>query len=218
MNILIILSLVAVMCYTGYLFTKKMHPVRYRKILILAFVLFGFSSCLTVGKIQRNCDKFAKVCITSSQTETVTEIIYRDTTIIITDTVAVFLPPDTVRITETVEVINNKANLPPIYRQYGLIGVNASVYNSVLNVAAWLTDSTILQPRIDTVLINNAIKQQNTATRINKTITLPPVKYVTGFYKFTAWVFYVLVLVIAIYIVSRIYSAKFTTLINKLKK
>lgn len=44
-------------------------------------------SCMTVKRIERNCDLFAKICITETQRDTVTktviktEIIYRDTTI-----------------------------------------------------------------------------------------------------------------------------------------
>lgn len=55
----------------------------------LAIILIGFLSvsCLTVKRIEKNCDKFAAVCVTDVKkevrivTNTVTEIEYRDTII-----------------------------------------------------------------------------------------------------------------------------------------
>lgn len=57
----------------------------------LAIILIGLLSvsCMTVKRIEKNCDLFAKVCITETETETEittetkTEIEYRDTTIYI---------------------------------------------------------------------------------------------------------------------------------------
>ena len=155
------------------------------RILILMVLALVFTSCLTVGRIQRNCDKFAKICTVA----TVTKTVYRDTTIYLTDTIAVKLPADTVTITKTITVTNNVASMPPVYKSFGLIAVKAGVNNSVLNVTAWLKDSTLLQARRDTVTIKNAIRESGTTT------TLEPVikKVIPGFYKFTFWFFIILV-------------------------
>lgn len=143
-----------------------------KRILIVIISSYLLTSCLTVRQIERNCDKFKKVCVT----ETVTEIVYRDTTIYITDTIRLVLPSDTVTITDTVRIINDKAFMPDIYKEFGLIGVKAGINNSILNVSAWLTDSTILYPVHDTIVIENAIKEESTTDTVL-------VKYVPVFYK-----------------------------------
>lgn len=171
-------------------------------------LVFAFSlpSCLTVRRIERNCDKFAKVCVT----ETVVETVYRDTTIFRTDTIRVPLPfRDTVKITDTVRIFNNLAYLPTVRKQFGLIGVDAGVNHSILRVNAWLTDSTILHPLRDTIIINDAISNSTTTN----TITLPPEKYVPKFYKFTFWIFIIQLALLAIWTIIKF---KAGNLIDKL--
>lgn len=216
MKALIIFTFLALVCFTGYHFTRAVTRARFKKLFILIVGSFLFTGCLTVSKIKKNCDQFAAVCITESKTTTITETVYRDTVIILTDTVAIILPPDTVTITDTVTIKNNKAYLAPVFREFGLIGVNAFINNSVLNVAAWLTDSTILQPRIDTVIIENAIKEQNTTTTTEQTATAIK-KHVPKFYKFTAWVFAILVFGLVLYAVAKLKEWTITGTIKKLK-
>jgi|GEM_PF-2647396 len=139
-------------------------------------MIFLLAGCLTVGKIQRNCDKFAAICVTGTTTQT----IYRDTTIYRTDTIRVPLPyRDTVRIVDTVKIINNKAFLRPVHKEFGIIGVDAWVNYSVLGVKAYLTDSTILHARTDTITLEKVIKEQGTTNTVI-------IKRIPGFYKFTA--------------------------------
>lgn len=180
-----------------------------KKIIFLFIIWFGFNGCLTVNRIARNCDKFAKICIT----EKVTETVYRDTTITITDTILVELPRDTVTITDTVTIINNRAYMLPVYKEFGLIGVRAGVVANVVNVRAWLTDSTILQPRTDTITINNAIKEK-TATH---TIVLPPEKYIPGFYKFTFWLFVVALFAVVLFVIAKIKNFSIQQVIKKVR-
>ena len=150
-----------------------------KQLLTFLGMVLLFSSCLTVSRIERNCDKFSQICVTEKETVT----IYRDTTIFRTDTIRVPLPyRDTVKITDTVRIVNNLAWLPPVHRQFGIIGVNASVASSILNVNAYLTDSTILHSRRDTVVIKNAIKKEATT----QTVT---VRHVPKFYKILLWIF-----------------------------
>lgn len=160
---------------------KKYTP--FYLLLFTAHLLF-LNSCLTVNRIQRNCDKFAQICVTGTKTE----IQYRDTVIFRTDTLRVPLPVrDTVKITDTVRIFNNLAYLPTVHRRFGLIGVDAGVQKSVLSISAYLTDSTILFPHRDTILIEKAIRdQQTTGTVVIRE------KYIPGFYKFTFWLFIII--------------------------
>lgn len=156
-------------------------------LLLFTFYFLLFPSCLTVNRIQRNCDKFAQICITDKHTE----IRYRDTVIFRIDTLRVPLPfRDTVKITDTVRIFNNLAFLPTVHRRFGLIGVDAGVSRSLLTVNAYLTDSTILFAHRDTILIENAIKEQ---TQTNTVVVEK--KYIPGFYKFTFWVFILLIVI-----------------------
>lgn len=155
--------------------------------------LLWFNSCLTVNRIQRNCDKFAQICTTDRTTETR----YRDTTIYVEKQiyvdkiVKVPIPghTDTVRITDTVQIVNNQAFMKSIHKQQGIIGVDASVFRSLFTVNAYLTDSTILYNYIDTlnyqdsITIYNAIRSVTTEA----TITLQPKKYIPRIYKITFW-------------------------------
>jgi len=143
--------------------------------LLLIFIL---PSCLTVKKIERNCDKFAKVCVTS--TETVTK--YRDTTFYIDRIVKVPLPRDTVRIIDTVRVINNQCYLRLRHKTFGVVWVSAEVANSILSVRAGLIDSTILVPVKDTIYIDNAIQTTTTSNTV-----VVEKRHIPKFYKFTFW-------------------------------
>lgn len=168
-----------------------------------AFALTFLPSCLTVSRIQNNCDKFAKICVTSATTQT----IYRDTTIYRHDTVFYQLPSDTVTIVANVPIINNQAQLNPITKKFGFIGVNAFIKNNLLNINAWLTDSTILIPYRDTIFINDAF----TATTTQNTVTVRE-KYIPKFYKFTFWVVILQLAAIAFFVAGYFLRFKFKLL------
>lgn len=165
-----------------------------KKLILFIFLAAGiliFQSCLTVGRIERNCDKFTKVCVAN----TVTKTVNRDTTIFRTDTVFVQLPADTVTITDTVHIKSGSAFLPWKHYRKGIISVDAAVQWSVLKISAYLNDSTILVPEKDTIVIPNAIRISD------KTQTVTVVKkYIPGFYKFTFWWFVASVLLTGIII------------------
>lgn len=161
-----------------------------KQILILLLMLAGLSSCLTVGRIERNCDKFAKVCTVAHERE----IIYKDTTIYIVDTLQIKLPvKDTVFIHDTITVKNGLAFLPSKHYERGIIGLDVAVNYSNINAKAYLLDSTILFQRVDTVLIHDAITKETD----KQVIQLPPVKYIPKFYRFTLLFFIVSVLALA---------------------
>jgi hypothetical protein len=135
------------------------------------------SSCLTVSRIQRNCDAFAAICTVEKETVTV----YRDTTIYRTDTIRVPLPRDTVRITDTITIKNNQAFLKPVHKEFGIIGVDAWVNFSVLGVQAYLTDSTILHVEKDTIYLEKVIKETGTTKTVK-------VRHIPGIYRFAFWI------------------------------
>lgn len=158
-------------------------------LLVCVSVMLLANGCMTVGRIKRNCDKFAQICITEK--ETVVE--YRDTTIYRTDTVIVELPRDTVKLTDTVKIVNNKAFLAPVHKEFGIVGVDAWVNFSVLNVNAYLTDSTLLYTETDTVFLKGAVQTSTVTNTV-------PVKYVSGYHKFTSWFFWITVILLIVFV------------------
>ena len=144
-----------------------------KKLISLFLLIMIFNSCLTVKQIERNCDKFAQICIT----EVLKETVYRDTTIYRTDTIRITLPKDTVTIVDTVKIIEGRAFLPTINKTFGVISVDAGVHYSILTVKAYLNDSTILHTFRDTILLEKIIKEQITVSTV-------PIKYVPFIFKF----------------------------------
>lgn len=174
-----------------------------------AFALaFAFSSCLTVGRIQRNCDEFAKICI-SANTTTI-ETITRDTTIFRHDTIKIQLPADTIKITDTIRIENNRAYLPEVTKHFGLIGVKVSADNSILNVIAWINDSTFLYPHRDTLFFPDIFRQTNKT----QTITVEK-RHVPGFFRFTFWFFMASIAIALIWIGGHLIAFKFK--LNKIR-
>lgn len=158
-----------------------------------------FTSCLTVKRIEKNCDKFAAVCVT----ETVVRVEYRDTTIYKDRIIEVKLPNDTVYITKPVYVQDGKCFMDYTRKTFGNIWASAKVDNSILDLKAGYVSNIIQVPIHDTIYIDNAIS----STTTDNTVTLPPEKYIPGFYKFTFWTFIVLLVLGIGYVII-----KFTTL------
>lgn len=144
------------------------------KNLVYLFILLVTSSCMTVGRIQRNCDQFVKVCGTETKIETK----YRDTLIYL-DPIPVRLPVSDVHVSLSLQVIKGKVNLPIHSTIHGLITTEVSVVDNELIVHAYLNDSTILV-KPDPVTIKDAIREEDKSTVV-------PVKYIPGFYQFTFW-------------------------------
>lgn len=150
------------------------------KLSIILLALF-LTSCMTVKRIEKNCDMFAKVCVTETEKET----IIKDTTIYLKDTVFLTLPKDTVTITNTVEIIKDKAQMKPIHKESGYIGMDAGVIDSRLWVDAYFLNPELSFPVHDTVTITKYHVKESKS----EVIQLPPVKYIPGFYKMTFWYF-----------------------------
>lgn len=179
----------------------------------IALILIMLNTgCLTVNRIKKNCDQFSQVCVTDR--EVITEIEYCDTTIYIRDSFYFALPPDTVTLTDTLTIINNRAYLPKIRKEKGNIWITALVNASVLQVDGGYIDSTLLVPYRDSVTLQN----KTTTTTDTQYIELPPERFVPKFYKFTFWFFLCAVLAGALFVLSRIYSAKLNFILKKLQK
>lgn len=170
------------------------------KNVIIILLLFSFTSCMTTKRIKRHCPEFLQICVVEK--EIVKEIIYRDTTIYKIDTIRVPLPVhDTVRLVDTVTVREDGlVYLPTVHKEFGLIGVDASVHRSILKIYAYLTDSTILYIEPDTIKLEKAIKVE-----ITKETNY--VKVVLNGYK---WALGICVFLLAIGIGGFIYKIKRT--------
>lgn len=163
--------------------------------LLCPMCLMWLTSCLTVGRIQRNCDKFAQICVTSSETETR----YRDTTIHFPP-IAARLPESNILIKTELKITDGKVNLPRQVSQHGLITTEVEIIDNQLLVKSYLSDSTILV-KPDPVTIHDAIREEKS----KEYIKLPPEKYIPGFYKFTMRYFVVSLVVGLLYLLWVLY-------------
>jgi len=179
------------------------------KNLIILLIAFSLTSCLTVKRIEKNCDKFATVCITDSKTV----IEYRDTTIYVDRIVQVKLPADTVTIVKTLYIDNDKCFLDYTYKKFGNIWASAKVDNSILDLKAGYVNNIVQVPIHDTIFINDAISNSTT----DNTVVLPPEKYVSKFSKFTHWWFFICIFAIGIFITWKIKGAWIKGVLGNLK-
>ena len=149
-----------------------------KKLIGILLTGFLFSSCLTVKRVERNCDLFAKIC----ETGTTTEIRYKDTTIFIDRDVPVYLPRDTAYLQGQVTLDTLGAQMEPTTIKEGLMTITARVKDSKLTASGFINRDSIVANIRDSILIKNAIRQSNSKT----TVTIRE-KYIPGFYKFTFW-------------------------------
>jgi hypothetical protein len=158
---------------------------------ILALMLF--TSCLTVKRIEKNCDKFAKVCVTDSKTV----VEYRDTVIYKDRIVQVVLPKDTVKIVDTLYIEDNKCFLPLTKKTFGNIWASAKVDNSILDLKAGYVKNIIQVPIHDTIYIEKAV----TNTTTDNTVTVVK-KYIPKVYKWAFWILLIEVILVVMYFLN----------------
>ena len=165
-----------------------------KTILFLFLAIFVITGCKTPSVI----------------TGTTTETKYRDTTIFINvpiyrdTTIYVPIPgfKDSVRIRDSVTIVNGLVFMKSLHKEIGLIGVDVTLDKSQLSVTAYLTDSTILFNLKDTfnfqdsVKIYNAIKDKVTTN----TVVLPPEKYIPKFYRFAFWLLKIELILLALFV------------------
>jgi len=149
-----------------------------KKLIGILLIGFLFSSCLTVKRVERNCDLFSKICGTG----TTTEIRYKDTTIFINRDVPVYLPHDTAYLHGQVTIDTLGAQMQPTIINEGLMTIIARVKDSKLTARGYINRDSIMANIRDSILIKNAIRQSSSKT----TVTIRE-KYIPGFYRFTFW-------------------------------
>ena len=146
-----------------------------RSILIFVLVI-SLSSCMTVKRIQRNCEAFSKICAV----DTWHDIQYRDT-IIYLDPIEASLPISDINISMQLVVDNGKViDIKKTIKTQGLITTEVSVKEGKLIVNSFLNDSTILI-KPDPVIIHGAIVNETTGQTIR-------IKFIPKVYKWSFWI------------------------------
>jgi len=149
-----------------------------KKLIGILLVGILFSSCLTVKRVERNCDLFAKICGTG----TTTEIQYKDTTIFINRDVPVYLPRDTTYLQGQVTIDSLGAQMQQEIINDGMVTITTKVKDSKLIASGYISRDSLVANIRDSILIKNAIRQSSSKT----TVTIRE-KYIPGFYRFTFW-------------------------------
>ena len=149
-----------------------------KRLIGIFLIGFLFSSCLTVKRVERNCDLFAKICGTG----TTTEIRYKDTTIFIDRIVPVYLPRDTAHLQGQLTIDTLGAQMQQTIINEGLMTITARVKDSKLTASGYFNRDSIVANIRDSILIKNAIRQSSS----KMTVTIRE-KYIPGFYHFTFW-------------------------------
>lgn len=167
------------------------------RIKIITFIIISLllSSCLTVKQIERNCDKFAKVCDVGTS-----EVITETQTIILRDTLIYWHPmTQVVERVDTVFIQNEVAWTDMSYLEVELAHSTAWVTgNALKHTLTQKGDSIQLQ-------LKNALERIETLKNTTYSETIPIVtKYVPLLYKILAAVGCFSVLVIGLWVFMRI--------------
>jgi len=153
-----------------------------KNLLLILLISVLSASCLTVKKIEKNCDLFAAVCVTEKETDTViriiekTEIEYRDTIIYVK------VPGKTVIKEVPVYIENGIVNSDQSYLTAPFSFSTAQVINSRLMHELVQTDTTLR------IKLENALKVVKTLEKQNKILKekyVVTVKENKPFAKFT---------------------------------
>ena len=152
-----------------------------KNLLIILFALF-LTSCMTVGKVKRNCDLFMTVCEVPVKkeveviTNTVTEIEYRDTSFYYP------IPERIVKEKKPVKVKGKKVNSELSVLNVSFARSYAQVVNSKLQHELIQTDTLILIKLQDALKV---VKIQEKQIKILKEKYVVTVKENKPFAKFT---------------------------------
>ena len=152
-----------------------------RYFLFLPLVL---TSCLTVGRIERNCDKFAKICTTDSQITT--EIVYRDSIVYRDTTIYDTIAGDTVYVDKPIPVPGS-LTVPPLFAQVEFARASAGVTASRLWLQLEQKDTVRLKTLVSALKDATYWKEKYINEKQTITITerYTPKHYIIAFW---AWV------------------------------
>ena len=186
-----------------------------KNLLLILLISVLSASCLTVKKIEKNCDLFAAVCITEKETETdtntttTTETEYGDTT------ATVHIPEVKEEDTKPVTIIDEKKKPVPVKKEY----VNSEL--SILSVPFAISYAQVVDSKLkhelvqaDTTLrikLENALRYSKTLEKQNKILKekyVVTVKENTNWAKFTIKWFIGSVILIAIFLTLAFFKYK----------
>ena len=171
----------------------------------LTIILIGLLSvsCLTVKRIEKNCDLFAKVCITETETSTetnteiTTEIEYRDTTII------VYIPEEKVKDKIPVKIEDENKKPVLVKKEYVNSALSvlvvpyarsfAQVINSKLSHELIQTDTALLFKLKNALKV---VKRQEKQIKVLREKYIVTVKENTAFARVAIKVFWVVVMIV----------------------
>ena len=145
---------------------------------------------MTVGRVQRNCDKFFDVCVQAER-----EVQYRDTVIQIPP-IPFKLPESKIDISLSLKIVGGRANLPKQVKTMGLITTQVEILNDKMHVRSWLNDSTILV-KPDPVYIGGATKIITETRKV-------PVKYIPRIYAYALWIVIIQITLIVVYLILKL--------------
>jgi len=175
-----------------------------KNLLIILFALF-LTSCMTVGKVKRNCDLFMTVCEVPVKkeveviTNTVTEIEYRDTSFYYP------IPERIVKEKKPVKVKGKKVNSELSVLNVSFARSYAQVVNSKLQHELIQTDTLILIKLQDALKV---VKIQEKQIKILKEKYVVTVKENKPFAKFTIKWFIGSIILIIIFLTIAFFKYK----------
>ena len=175
------------------------------KYLIIILISLLSVSCMTVKRIEKNCDLFAKICITETETETdtttttKTETTYEDTTAVI------YIPEKIVKDEKPVIIVDEKKEPVPVKKE----SINSELSTLVVPFAishAQVVNSKLRHELIqtDTLLLfklENALKTVKTLEKQNAVLKekyVVTVKENTPFAKLCIKVFWGLLIIVVL--------------------
>jgi len=168
------------------------------KWILLVISIILLSSCLTVKRIEKNCDLFAIVCLTGKDTVFITKekiTIYRDTV------VEYRIKRDTVNWSTPVYIRQGLMNSNLSYLETGLARSTAQVISGDLRHFLQSGD-TILQLRLDNALRDVRVLN----TRLEKHQNIVTIKENSRFAEWTIKYFWISFFVITILILTIIFK------------
>ena len=193
-----------------------------KNLLLILLISVLSASCLTVKKIEKNCDLFAAVCITEKETESETETSTNTETTSSDTTATVFIPGEKTKDEIPVKVvlpdpITQPENKKPIKIKKKYVNSDlsiltvpfaisyAQVVNSKLKHELVQTDTTLR------IKLENALKVVKTLEKQNKILKekyVVTVKENKPFAKFTIKWFLVSVILILIFLTLAFFKYK----------
>jgi hypothetical protein len=163
-----------------------------KKYLVIS-IAFLLSSCMTVRRIQRNCEEFSKICTVN----TWHDIQYRDT-IIYLDPIEAKLPISDINISMQLTVKDGRVvNIENVKKTQGLITTDAWIEDGVLTINSFLNDSTILI-KPDPVIIHDAIVNEITGQTIK-------IKFIPKTYKWSFWIVIIEIFIGVLILVKKLF-------------